>query len=294
MSTILIVSKDAAAADQVVQSLPADLGTVEVVDSAAAGLELAAPLDGPDLVLLDRTMIDADADLLDRFLVLSHSHDIPLLIVGGACGPGEWVNLLNRGANAYVSLPVEAEVLAARVGVFLRLRERLSQLRSQAVIDELTGVYNRRYLDEQLGVRLGEARRYETPFSLAILDLDHFKRVNDTFGHQFGDLVLRQTADVVRCQMRKEDILARYGGEEFAVVLPHTDRLGAAILAERIREAVADHTFADDSHSTRITMSLGVASYPLDPVESDIDLIGQADKRLYRAKEMGRNQTIFD
>ena len=294
MSKILIVSTDAAASFQITEGLPCDLCETEVVASAAEGLERAAPLEGPDLILLERAMADAEEGLLERFLIAAQSHDIPLLIVGGACGPGEWVPFLNQGANAYVSLPAEPEVLAARLGVFLRLKERLSQLRSQAVIDELTGVYNRRYLDEQLGVRLGEARRYETPFSLALLDLDHFKRVNDTFGHQFGDLVLRETAGLVRRQMRKEDILARYGGEEFSVVLPHTDRLGAAILAERIREAVAEHAFANDSHSTRITLSLGVASYPLDEVESAADLIGQADARLYKAKDMGRNQSIFE
>lgn len=294
MSKILIVSTDSASAEQVVQSLPDELYEVEVVDSGAEGMDRAMAVEGPEMILLDRSMIEADEHLLDRFLAASRSHDIPLLIVGGACGPGERVSFLNQGASAYVSLPVGAEVLGARVGVFLRLKERLSQLRSQAVIDELTGVYNRRYLDEQLGVRLGEARRYETPFSLALLDLDHFKRVNDTFGHQFGDLVLQETAGLVRRQMRKEDILARYGGEEFAVVLPHTDRLGAAILCERIREAVAEHSFANDSHSTRISLSLGVASYPLDAIGSAAELIGQADRRLYRAKEMGRNQTIFN
>ncbi|MFH1571708.1 MAG: diguanylate cyclase [Gemmatimonadota bacterium] len=294
MSTILIVSTDAAAAAQVAASLPGEVYEVAVADSGPAGLERAGAPDGVDVILLDRTIVGAGEHLFDRFLSACRSHDIPLLVVGEACGPHQWAPFLNQGASAYLSLPVEAGVLGASVGVFLRVRERLCQLRSQAVIDDLTGIYNRRYLDEQLGVRLGEARRYETPLSLAIIDIDHFKRVNDSFGHQFGDLVLQETAGLVRSLMRKEDILARYGGEEFATILPHTDRLGAAILCERIRESVADHTFAADSHSTRITLSLGVASYPLDEIESTSQLIGKADRRLYRAKEMGRNQTIFD
>jgi len=160
MGKILIVSTDAAVAAEVVEGLRAQANEVEVVDTAASGLERAAPLGGPDLILLDRALVDADGGLLGQFLTAARSNDIPLLLLGGACGPAEWVSFLNLGVSAYVSLPVDADVLAARVGVFRRLKERLAQLRSQAVIDELTGIYNRRYLDEQLGVRLGEAKRY--------------------------------------------------------------------------------------------------------------------------------------
>ena len=116
--------------------------------------------------------------------------------------------------------------VARRTELLLKVRQRLDQLRAQAVFDELTGAYNRRFLNEQLRVRLGEARRHRTPVSLILFDLDHFKKGNDTYGHPFGDTVMQGTAELARRQMRKEDILARYGGEEFAVMLPHTDRPG--------------------------------------------------------------------
>lgn len=294
MTKILIVSADATVADRVAAVLPPELYDVARVDDATAGLSEVEADVGPDLILLDRTLVDADDDLFSHFFALSRGQDVPLLTMGVACGAGDRAKFLREGACAYLELPIDADVLGASLEVFLRLRERLCQLRSQAVIDELTGSYNRRYLDEQMETRLGEAQRYQTPFSFALLDLDHFKRVNDTLGHQFGDLVLREIADLVRKQIRKEDILARYGGEEFAVVLPHTDRLGGAILAERIREAVADHTFSRDNHSTRVTLSLGLASYPVDEAETVESLIGKADQRMYRAKSLGRNQTVFE
>jgi len=294
MNRILIVSADTVVADQVASVLPAELFDVAQVDDGPTGLSEAGAGDGPDLILLDRALTGAQDNLIGHFFATSRSHDIPLLIMDREGVPGEGARLLRSGACAYLELPVDTDVLGAKIEVFLRLRERLCQLRSQAVIDELTGVYNRRYLDEQMGTRLGEAQRYQTPFSFALLDLDHFKRVNDTLGHQFGDLVLREIAELVRRQIRKEDILARYGGEEFAVVLPHTDRLGGAILAERIREAVADHSFTSGTHSTRVTLSMGLACYPIDEVDTVETLIGKADQRMYRAKELGRNQTIFE
>ena len=176
--------------------------------------------------------------------------------------------------------------------MFLRIKESHGQLRAQAVVDKLTGIYNRRYLDEQLGVRFAEAQRYSAPFSIGLIDIDHFKKVNDTHGHQVGDQVLAETAALIRRQMRKEDLLARYGGEEFAIMLPHTDRLGAAILAERVREAVEEHSFVVSC--TTIAISMGLASFPLDSVENDFELLKLTDKRLYEAKNSGRNQTVFE
>ncbi len=176
----------------------------------------------------------------------------------------------------------------------LKVKHRLDLLRAQAVVDELTGAYTRRFLDKQLRMRLGEARRHRTSVSLILFDLDNFKDVNDTYGHPFGDTVLKGTAELARRRIRKEDILARYGGEEFAVVLPHTDRPGAAVLAERLRESVAGQLHSNGGRSERVTISLGIASFPLDEADSVEKLIECADSRLYKAKDSGRNRSVFD
>lgn len=296
MSGILIVSADAAASAQARAALPGEMYDLVVEADANGALERAASEEETiDLILLDRGLVVGDGRLLERFLDRARNHDIPLLVLGPATDTGDWSALLHAGASAYVTTPIDADGLAARIAVFLRTKERIDQLRDQAVIDELTGVYNRRYLDGQLSTRMGEAKRYDTPFTVGLLDIDHFKAVNDQYGHQVGDLVLAETAALVRRQMRKEDLLARYGGEEFAVLLPHTDRLGAAILAERVREAVAEYSFvADPATTVRITISMGLASYPLDNSETGEHLLRLADGRLYEAKVAGRNQTVFE
>lgn len=295
-SRILIVSADGGTSEQAVTALPEAMYEVQVAADATQALERAGSIDENwDVVLLDRSLTDGIDGLYERYLDLARTSEVPLLVLGPDAPPSDWGRLLHEGASAYVTLPLDGDALGAQVAVALRTKERYDQLRAQAVIDELTGVYNRRYLDEQLGSRLAEAQRYNSPFSIGLLDIDHFKRVNDTYGHPVGDEVLAQTASVVRRQMRKEDLLARYGGEEFAMLLPHTDRLGAAILAERVREAIADHPYEVSSgESIRITISLGLASFPLDAAETDLDLLKIADRRLYQAKDDGRNVTVFE
>jgi diguanylate cyclase (GGDEF)-like protein len=295
LSRILIASADADTSAQAQAAIPDEMYDLIVTPDSAKALEIAADTETTcDLMLLDRSLELEDTSLYERFLDRARLSEVPLLILGAPMEPREWAQLLHEGASAFITTPIDADVLRAQVAVFLRSKERHDQLRAQAVIDELTGVYNRRYLDEQLSARLAEAQRYNAPFSIGLVDIDHFKKVNDTYGHQVGDLVLAETADIIRQQMRKEDLLARYGGEEFAVMLPHTDRLGAAILAERVREAIAEHKFVVPSATVSITISMGLASFPLDEVEDDFSLLKLTDRRLYEAKRSGRNQTVFE
>ena len=295
MSRILIVSANAETTAQAQVALPSEMYDLIIDKDGSHALEEAAGVEGAcDLMLLDSTLVENDAPLYGRFVDRARNNEVPLLVLGPNVAPFEWARLLHEGASAYVTTPVNADALGAQVAVFMRAKERHDQLRAQAVIDELTGAYNRRYLDEQMAARLAEALRYTAPFTIGLLDVDHFKRVNDTYGHQVGDQVLAETASIIRRQMRKEDLLARYGGEEFAVMLPHTDRLGAAILAERVREAIAEHAFVVPSATITITISMGLASFPLDEVENDAELLKVADTRLYEAKHEGRNQTVFE
>ena len=160
---------------------------------------------------------------------------------------------------------------------------------SLMVTDALTGAATKRYLLETLERELGRARRHGRPLALALFDIDHFKRINDTHGHLAGDEVLRLLGSLVRTLVRAEECFARYGGEEFALVLPETSLEGAAAVAEKVRAAVHAHPFAFDGKHIPVTVSLGVAQVD-ERVARGQDLIQAADDRLYEAKRNGRNR----
>ncbi len=171
----------------------------------------------------------------------------------------------------------------------------VEQIHNMATKDGLTGIYNHRYFQEKLEEEIAKADRYNKDLSFLLLDVDHFKKFNDTYGHQEGDKVLRTVAEIVQATIRqKADLLARYGGEEFAVILPETDINSAADLAERIRRNIADHVFeAEGNKSYRVTVSIGVSAYPFDAREKS-KLIQAADAGLYESKHLGRNRvTLF-
>ncbi|MCA9517739.1 MAG: GGDEF domain-containing protein [Myxococcales bacterium] len=155
--------------------------------------------------------------------------------------------------------------------------------------DGLTGIANKRHFDEFLERELARSRRHQRVLSLLLLDIDHFKKINDTFGHLSGDYVLREMAHIIVERVRRDELFARYGGEEFALVCPETDRDGAVQYAEIIRQLVARHRFVFDGTSIPVTVSIGVGSF-LPAMERPSELISAADAALYRAKRGGRNK----
>ncbi len=162
-----------------------------------------------------------------------------------------------------------------------------------AMVDGLTGLFVRRYLDARMEEEIERSRRYNTPFSIIMMDLDDFKQLNDTYGHLVGDRVLRAIANVIKAQMRGVDTAARYGGEEMAVILPRTEMVGAYNLAERIRESIADLRITTDDDPPKalaVTASLGIAAYPESKAVNGEDLVRKADRALYRAKKTGKNR----
>jgi diguanylate cyclase (GGDEF)-like protein len=174
------------------------------------------------------------------------------------------------------------------------------KLEQMAITDSLTGCYNRRFLMHQLEREVVTNVRYRIPFAVFLFDIDLFKAVNDTFGHLVGDEVIRRTAEVVRSSLRRTDVLARYGGEEFTVYLPHTNRLQAEMLAQRIRKAVETNLIpAGDGSHVSVTISMGVLAIEeqsdtaIDNPKSYLrELFAKADSALYRAKESGRNRIV--
>ena len=192
----------------------------------------------------------------------------------------------------FASTVIRAAVTAVqRANLIASTMEDNRRLELLAQTDPLTKLLNRRALNERLSAEMGRVRRYDTVVSILLIDLDHFKLINDTFGHLTGDSVLVEAAGLLERGVRAVDIVARYGGEEFVVVLPETTPAGAAAFAERLRELIETHAFAlTRGTPLRLTVSIGVASFPGFAVEAVDDLFAAADQALYRAKAEGRNR----
>ncbi|MGQ0764777.1 MAG: diguanylate cyclase [Gemmatimonadota bacterium] len=196
-----------------------------------------------------------------------------------------------RFADTVVRAAVGAAQRAQALEATRADNRRLEML---ALTDPLTGVLNRRALTERLAAEMGRVRRYESTVSVLLIDVDHFKNVNDTWGHLIGDSVLTELASLLQGAVRAVDVVARYGGEEFVVVLPETVMSGATTFAERLREQIEGFPFASTAgHALSLTGSIGVASYPSENVESVDELLAAADQALYRAKAAGRNRVVF-
>lgn len=161
------------------------------------------------------------------------------------------------------------------------------------IVDGLTQAYNRRYFFESLDREISRARRYHRPLGLVMLDIDHFSRVNNTYGHLAGDYVLREVSNLVRARIRRDEIFARYGGEEFGIILPETDGRGTRHVAESIRGIIASHHFHFEREQIAVTASLGVAELD-DSIAVPEAFIQIADERLYRAKHGGRNRVVAE
>ena len=185
------------------------------------------------------------------------------------------------------------EAVANQTALALERVKLIAFLENLSITDALTGIANRRHFEWRLSEEVERARRYKYPLSALLLDLDHFKQVNDNYGHQIGDTVLQQVAQRLKNSLRRTDFLARYGGEEFVVLAPQTPAERAIILGERLRQVIAESpiTVADDLQ-IRITLSVGIAVFP-DHAQNESELIGAADAALYKAKQMGRNRVCM-
>jgi diguanylate cyclase (GGDEF)-like protein len=225
--------------------------------------------------------------------------DIPVVILTADNNTQTKINLLEQGASDYIVLPIDNGELVARIKVQLKMKTMQDNLkRSNRLLltlsstDPLTGLYNRRMLMQTLEKEFDRHKRAQKNLALLMIDIDHFKAVNDSYGHLNGDRILVDLAKLLKGYLRPYDIATRFGGEEFALVLPDTTSTGAHDVAERLRKAVEELKFSGDLRTTKITISVGIACYP-SPEAADIDqLLNAADKALYQAKAGGRNQVI--
>jgi two-component system cell cycle response regulator len=207
---------------------------------------------------------------------------------------------MGLGASDMVRIPVNQQELIARIRTQLRrqryvdiLRKRIDRGLELSIVDQLTGLYNRRYMLNQLEQWRKRSESGGGPVSVVSLDIDHFKAINDRYGHQAGDQVLESFAKRLRQNIRPKDIACRPGGEEFLVIMPETNGEQAQMGAERIRHAIADEPFTVGVQDAclKVTVSAGVATF-LDEGETVTDLLHRADQALYAAKQAGRNQVI--
>ena len=257
----------------------------------------------PDLILLDVMMPKVDGiEVARRIRANKELPFIPIIMQTALDSTEQTVEGLDAGADDYITKPINFAVLEARVRTQLRVKTLVEQVRRQADellrvsrTDALTGLDNRRYLEERLTEAFEHARRLSEPFALVMCDLDKFKSVNDTHGHQVGDTVLQQLADVLRAQVREIDRVGRYGGEEFMLLLPGTTLHAAERFGERVRHAVEAHTFTFPGGTLSRTLSAGVAAWPHARLATPDALVKAADDALYVAKETGRNRVVrFD
>jgi diguanylate cyclase (GGDEF)-like protein len=265
----------------------------EAVDGIAAVERCTAVR--PDVVLLDIEMPGLDGyEVLARLKADPEVRDIPVVFLTSRSGMADVVAGLDAGAHDYLRKPFEPPELVARVAAAAQmkklqdeLRRRNADLDRMSRTDGLTGLFNRRHLDEELLRQYSVSRRNRTPVSVLLLDIDHFKKVNDTYGHLAGDQVLQEFARRLKAEVRLEDIAGRWGGEEFLVILPGADPRSSGIVAERIRLATAREPVAVDAGRIGFTVSGGYATGPLDDPDQQVS---RADAALYDAKVAGRNR----
>ncbi|MEW6486863.1 MAG: diguanylate cyclase [Thermodesulfobacteriota bacterium] len=296
----LLIVDDSPGLRQEVRRLVERLGLFSSCREAENGIEgYKEVLAGaPDLILCDLVMPSVDGfKFLNLVRARPDLRDIPVILLTGRTEVGVKIRGLELGASDYVTKPFDPGELLARIKVQLKikalqdaLRASNEQLRELSSVDPLTKLFNRRYFMQALEAEYARSARYGTPLAFLMLDIDHFKRLNDTYGHQAGDEVLRGLADLLRVRVRGTDVAGRYGGEEFCVLLPHTGLPGAAELAERIRAAVEGTPIEARGERLGITVSVGAAACPGPRVATADDLIRLADEALYEAKAAGRNR----
>jgi diguanylate cyclase (GGDEF)-like protein len=248
----------------------------------------------PDLVLLDIVMPGMDGfEVCTALKADPVTRDIPVIFVTAHTDAAQETRGLELGAGDFISKPVNPAVVRARVKTQLTLKFQSDLMRKLVFLDGLTGVFNRRYFDQQLAIEIARSARKQSPLALIMVDVDFFKRFNDRYGHQAGDDCLRQIALSLKESLRRPaDLVARYGGEEFACILPDTAFEDAMGIARELQQNVHNKAIAHDGSDVApvVTISLGVAGHAGPAVASATALLTLADAQLYRAKHAGRAQ----
>jgi two-component system cell cycle response regulator len=256
-----------------------------------------------DLIVVSLGMRGFDGlRLCSQLRSLPEGRHVPILVVVSDGDRRKLTQALEMGVNDYLTRPVDKNELVARVRTQLRKKRYADRLRhnvqlslEMAITDQLTGLHNRRYMSRHLDTLLGNAKRNGRPLAFVIMDIDFFKQVNDTHGHDIGDEVLREFASRISANVRGIDLACRYGGEEFVVAMPDTDMAFACNIAERLRQSIETTPvkISRDPGALNITISIGIARCEGEGDTAE-QLLHRADQALYRAKRTGRNKVVAD
>jgi len=297
---ILVVDDRAASAERLQMMLKGE-HRVDVEANPNAALFHAAE-GNYDLLIVSLAFENFDGlRLCSQLRSLDRTRNVPILAVADADNNARLVRGLEIGVNDYLTRPVDKHELLARVRTQIRRKRYTERLRDNvqmsiemAITDALTGLYNRRYMESHVGTLVEQAATRGKPLTVLVLDIDYFKAINDSHGHDAGDDVLREFAIRIRKSIRGIDLACRYGGEEFVVVMPETDMAVATVVAERLRRRIASEPFPiqEAARSIEVTISIGIAG--LGPRDTAASVIKRADQALYRAKRDGRNRVVPD
>lgn len=261
---------------------------VKVSTNGEQCLQIAQAKPHPDLILLDVEMPGMNGyEVCKRLKASPKTADIPIIFVTGLMGDEDEEKGLALGAVDYITKPIRPAIVIARVKTHVTLKLQRDKLNKMAFFDQLTGLYNRHYLIDVATKKVARALRHRYDLWVLMIDIDHFKSINDTYGHPMGDAILKLVAEVLELDNRSEDIAARFGGEEFVMIFDPCNAQDALMKAERIRHKIEELK----PHDIKVTISIGLAKL----IDEDVTferLLKRADDALYTAKETGRNKVI--
>jgi two-component system cell cycle response regulator len=296
--TILVVDDRPSSTERLVRTLSGE-HKVDIENDPTEALFHAAE-GNYDLVIVSLAFENFDGlRLCSQIRSLERTRNLPILAVAEAENNTRLVRGLEIGVNDFLVRPIDKNELLARVRTQVRKKRYTERLRDNvqmsiemAITDALTGLYNRRYMESHVGTLVEQAATRGKPLTVLILDIDYFKSINDTWGHDAGDDVLRDFAMRIRKSIRGIDLACRYGGEEFVVVMPETDLAVATVVAERLRRRIAGESFPiqQGARAIDVTISIGIAG--LGPGDTAASVLKRADQALYRAKRDGRNRVV--
>lgn len=298
-SKLMLVDDDAVQLKNISEKLSKEY-VIEGISKPEQAMEIASK-NAFDLIMVSTQLSDMDGLRLASSLKGQEAtRNVPILMLVDEDDTRSMLKGLELGVNDYIIMPVDYNEMSARIKTQIRrkkyqdaLKSNYQQTISLAITDGLTGLYNRHYLNAHLDNTVKQSIHNNKPLSLMIMDMDHFKQVNDTYGHDVGDLVLKQLADIIIKTVRSADLAARFGGEEFVILMPETDKKQGSDAAERIRKIVENYEFKfpGPPGTMKKTVSIGVAF--LDELgDSGQGLLKRADEALYKAKNGGRNRVV--
>ena len=292
-NSVLIVDDDPLNITALAQILKDDY-IIHAEKDGASAIQTAKEL-LPDLILLDVVMPKMDGfEVLEKLKEIQETSTIPVIFITGLSSVQDEEKGLVLGASDYIQKPFSPAIVKLRVRNQLQIVNQLRLISHLSVTDALTGLYNRRHFNNRLNYEWSRAIREKTPLSILMIDVDDFKKYNDTYGHLQGDAVLKSVAGVLRQKLlRSTDMLARWGGEELAVLLPGTNLMGALVVSEKLRTAVESHEFLYEYTPTHITISIGINCVSPWEYISMKHFVDEADKALYAAKKSGKNRAAI-